>query len=74
MALMIAQNLRKAVPRPEVLPTTTSGTCTGSVTIWVKWTSMSQMSYHNGFKDPNMGKQRTADKRKQVTLTTPLKF
>jgi hypothetical protein len=33
MVLMIAQHLRKAVPRPEVLPSVTSGTCTGSVAV-----------------------------------------
>jgi hypothetical protein len=75
MALMIAQELRKVVTRPEVLPSITSGPCTGSVTLYgVKWTSLNPLSYHNGFKDPKMSKQGTAGKRKYVTLTTPQKL
>jgi len=69
---MIAQELRKAVPSPKVLPSITSGSRTGSANLyWVTWTSLSPLSYHNGFKDPKMSKQGTAGKRKHVTLTIP---
>jgi hypothetical protein len=41
---------------------------------WVTWTSLSPLSYHNGFKDSKINKQGTAGKRKHVTLTAPQKL
>jgi hypothetical protein len=70
-----SSGVEESSPKTEVLPSINSGSRTGSVTLyWVKWTSLSPLSYHNGFKDSKMNKQGTAGKRKHVILTAPQKL
>jgi hypothetical protein len=70
---VIVHQLRKIVPRPEVVPFVISSTCNGPILSCVIWNLLSLSGYYEDFKNSRMSKQVPAGKRKNTMLTVPQK-